>query len=343
MKFETLTAPALTPSTSVRKVMLEVVFALIPGYLLLVVFFGWGVIVNALIAVLTALAVEALSLKLAGKNPKPFLNDYSAVVTALLLAAAIPPLLPWWMTVIAVAFGLGIGKHLYGGLGFNPFNPAMLGYVVLLIAFPREMTQWLPTASLTEATPGPLSALAFIFTGSNDGQMLDAITGATPIDNLKIAIGLRHTIEETVVTPEFGGIGGAGWEWVNLGFLIGGLWLLWRRIIEWRIPLAMLGALAVWAFLSSTMDADRFPGIGFVLFSGGTMLAAFFIATDPVTASATPLGKLIYGGSIGGIVYVIRTWGGYPDGIAFAVLIMNAAAPMIDYYTRPRAFGEPRS
>jgi electron transport complex protein RnfD len=212
----------------------------------------------------------------------------------------------------------------------------MVGYVVLLISFPLELTLWsAPGQSLPLA-----DTLALVFTGATPGNLpLDAITTATPMDTIKIRIGLNETLSEIRTSPLFGSFAGAGWEWINLAFLLGGLWLLKLRVIQWQIPTGMLGGLAASALLFYVVIPDVYPAPLFHLFSGAAMLGAFFIATDPISASTTPRGRLYYGAGIGVLTYIIRTWGGYPEGIAFAVLLMNMAAPTIDYYTRPRVFG----
>jgi electron transport complex protein RnfD len=337
VRFDTGSSPFLPPANSVSAVMREVLLALIPGVAALAVFFGIGVVVNLVIAGLTAMACEAAMLTLRGRPVKPSLGDCSALVTAALLAVALPPVAPWWLTVLAVAFALVFGKHLYGGLGYNPFNPAMVGYVVVLIAFPREMTHWLPPAGVAVQGIGPSETLAAIFSGH--APAVDALTAATPLDAVKTQLGMARSMHEILRGPLWGVLAGRGWEWVNLTFLAGGLWLLYRQIIGWRIPVGLIATLGLLAGVVWTLGPDRTPGLLFHLFSGGTMLGAFFIATDPVSAATTPRGRLIYGAGIGLITYVIRTWGGYPDGIAFAVLLMNMAAPLIDNYTRPRVFG----
>lgn len=295
----TPSSPYVHTAGSVTTVMLRVIYALLPGIAAYVWFFGWGVAVNIVFAVVVALVCEAGMLALRGRPLKPFLLDGSAAVTAVLLALALPSLAPWWMTLIGTAFAIIIAKQLYGGLGFNPFNPAMIGYVVLLISFPREMTLWLAP---------------------------EMVSG--------------HSMGETMSTnPIFGHLGGKGWEWINGLFLLGGLWLIYKKVISWHIPVTVLGSLALMAAVYFLIDRDLYASPLFHLFSGAAILGAFFIATDPVTASTTPRGRLYYGAGIGVFTYIIRTWGGYPDGIAFAVLLMNMAAPMIDYYTRPRVFG----
>ena len=255
---------------------------------------------------------------------------------------ALPPLAPWWLPVLGSLFAIVIAKQLYGGLGYNPFNPAMVGFVVLLISFPREMSQWnAPTGLAQEGHLSLGQALAWSLYGVlPQGIDFDALTQATPLDHVKTALGQGRTLTEIRGEEWSGAFAGHGWEWVNLSFLLGGLYLLLRRIIAWQIPVGLLGALFVIALLFHAGDTDTAPAPLFHLFSGATMLGAFFIATDPVSASTTPRGRLLFGAGVGVIVYVIRSWGGYPDGIAFAVLLMNMAAPTIDYYTKPRVFGQ---
>lgn len=333
-------SPQISQNASVTRLMLSVIYALIPGTLVYVHFFGWGVLINMLLASITALVCEALMLKLRQRPLKPFLLDGSALLTALLLALAIPTLAPWWLPVLGAAFAIVVAKQLYGGLGYNPFNPAMVGYAMLLIAFPREMTAWLP-ADLHQL--GFLDNLRYTFLNLlPTGQSYDALTMATPLDTVKTQTGLGVAIEQLRQgnASLFGAIAGLGWEWINLMFLLGGIALIYLRIINWRIPATMLASLAILAGIFYLYDSQLHASPLFHLFSGAAMLGAFFIATDPVTAATTPRGQLIYGAGIGILVYVIRSWGGYPDAIAFAVLLMNMAVPTIDYYTKPRVFGE---
>ena len=333
-------SPYITPQSSVLQLMLAVLYALIPGLLAYVYFFGTGVLINISIAVITAVSLEAIILKIRQRPVLPFLLDGSAVVTAVLLALALPTLSPWWLTVTGTGFAIVIAKHLYGGLGYNPFNPAMVGYATLLIAFPREMTAWLPAEAHHFSFMD--SVRYTLFEAFPAGEDYDSITMATPLDTVKTQLGLNFTLNEirTTNTSLFGGIAGRGWEWINLLFMLGGFTLIYMKVINWRVPAAMLGSLFIIALFFSLIDTDAHADPIFHLFSGAAMLGAFFIATDPVTASTTLKGQLIYGAGIGILTYVIRTWGGYPDGIAFAVLLMNMAVPTIDYYTRPRVFGE---
>jgi electron transport complex protein RnfD len=234
------------------------------------------------------------------------------------------------------------GKHLYGGIGFNPFNPAMLGYVMLLISFPREMTTWAMPVELLPQSLSMTKTAELIFL-SPSVSAVDAISAATPLDTLRTNINLGLSIESIRLSDEhhqiFGRFAGKGWEWINLFILAGGVWLMYLRVIRWQIPVALLGSLAIIASVFYFVDNTTHSSPLFHLFSGAAMLGAFFIATDPVSASTTPKGQLIYGGGIGLLTYIIRSWGGYPDAIAFAVLLMNMAAPTIDYYTQPRVFG----
>ncbi|HEY9198769.1 MAG TPA: electron transport complex subunit RsxD [Gammaproteobacteria bacterium] len=341
MQFPTFSSPHLPGGNHVARLMREVIFALIPGALCAVWFFGWGVLINMILAGATCVAAEAAVLALRGRPVAPTLADNSALLTGLLLALALPPLAPWWIPVLGSLFAIVIAKQLYGGLGYNPFNPAMIGFVVLLISFPREMSQWTAPVGLAQTQLGFADSLAWSLRGVLPaGGDIDALTEATPLDHVKLALSLGRTITEIHADPLFGSFAGRGWEWVNMAYLLGGAYLIYRRIIGWQIPAGMLGALALIALLFHAGDTDAATSPLFHLLSGATMLGAFFIATDPVSASTTPRGRLIYGAGIGLLVYVIRTWGGYPDGVAFAVLLMNMAAPTIDHYTKPRVFGQ---
>jgi electron transport complex protein RnfD len=302
------------------------------------------VLFNLVIAISVCLASEALMLKARSRPVKPALSDGSALVTACLLALALPPLAPWWLTTIASLFAIVVAKHLYGGLGFNPFNPAMVGYVVVMISFPREMTYWTAPMGVADGWPGFMDTLSLVFGGTvPEGQSIDAITMATPIDTLKTQINLEHDIEyiraHSVYGELFGTITGVGWEWINILYLLGGIWLIIQGVIDKRIPLAFIISLLLISNFFAVVDYSSYSSALFNTLSGGTMLAAFFIITDPVTASTTPKGRIIYGAGIAAITYIIRTWGGYPDGIAFAVLLMNITVPLLDHYTRPRTYG----
>ena len=341
MQFATHCSPHLSGPQSVTRIMGLVLLALVPGTLAMVWYFGWGVLINLVIAILTAVAAEAAVLRLRRRPVQRTLIDLSAIVTAWLLALALPPLLPWWQTVVGTAFAIIIAKQLFGGIGFNPFNPAMAGYVLLLVSFPVTMTRWLPPEVISGDTLPLADSLHIIFSGSPPpGQTWDAITSATPLDQMRIQLSQNRMISEIRESPLWGDFGGRGWEWIGNWYLLGGVFLIWRRVISWRIPVSMLGTLLLIAGLFWATDPETHPYPAFHLFSGGAILGAFFIATDPVSASTTPRGQLVYGALIGLFVFIIRTWGGYPDAVAFSVLLLNMAAPTIDYYTQPRVFGQ---
>lgn len=320
--------------------MREVLLALVPGILAHAWFFGYGILFQILIATTAGVGFEAAMLHIRGRPVRVFLADYSVVVTAVLFALCLPPLTPWWASVIGMFFAVVVAKHLYGGLGYNLFNPAMVGYVVLLVAFPKQMTLWLPPRGIADFWLGPWDTLQAIFTGAlPPGMTWDAVTQATPLDVLRTETGLNRTIPEIRQDAIFGDFGGKGWEWIANFYALGGLWLLWRGIITWQIPVAMIATVVGVSLPFWLMAPDLHPFPMDHVFTGGLMLGAFFIATDPVSASTTPRGRLIYAAGIGLIVLVIRRWGGYPDGVAFGVLLMNMAVPLIDAYTVPRIYG----
>ena len=286
-------APFQHSGRNVPQLMQSVLYALLPGILASLWFFGLGILVNIVIAVLFAVSVEAAMLRLRNRNIRSQLSDRSVVVTALLFAAAIPPGSPYWLVALGIVFAVVIGKHLYGGLGQNPFNPAMCGYAMLLLAFPLEMT--------------------------GNSTVLTASEAATP---------LFENGSETA------------WKIVNISYLLGGLYLLYKKIISWHIPLAIIATILVLSAIFYASDSIAIYGTPYLhLFGSATMIGVFFIATDPVSAATTRPGKLIYGIIIGASIYSIRVWGNYLDSIAFAVLLGNFCAPLLDHYCRPRIFG----
>lgn len=359
--FVNITSPHAHGGNSTSRIMLYVILATVPGIIALTYFFGWGNLINIMLASITALVCEALVLKIRKRPISFFLKDNSALLTAVLLGIALPPFAPWWVTVVAVSFAIICAKHLYGGLGNNPFNPAMVGYALVLISFPVQMTTtWALPFFLTpdSLTPGQeviagsilsfSDSLSIIF--SSTAGITDGFSGATPLDTYK-HLAKNETALEIMQGPLFADAtsGGSasnwfagGWEFVNIAFLMGGLALLALRIFTWHIPFSMLAALGTCSMLFG-WDADLYVPWSLHIFTGATMLGAFFIATDPVTASTTPLGKIIYGAGIGILIFVIRTWGAYPDAVAFAILLMNFAAPLIDAYTQPRTYGHEKA
>ena len=330
------TPPYLRQNNSIRRIMGQVLLALLPGIAVYAWLIGPAILAQLGIATLTALLAEAAMLRLQKKPLAVFLGDGSATVTAWLLALAFPPLAPWWLVVVGTLFAIVVAKHLYGGLGQNPFNPAMIGFAVCIVSFPALMSQWPPIelqASLGEQ-------LAQIFGGA---PRVDAMSGATPLDALKTALKLGETQTSVATilsdTRIFGYLAGRGWEWVGGAYLLGGLWLWQRRIIGWQTTFAFLVGITLPAALLWLMNPAQFANPLFHLFSGGTLLGAFFIVTDPVSGCTTPKGKLIFGCAAGLLAYLIRVFGGYPDGVAFAVLILNICVPLIDHYTQPPIFG----
>lgn len=329
-------SPYIRLSASVQTVMLKVLAALVPGIAAYVWFFGIGVLVSIALASAAALVGEAFMLWARKRPLGLFLSDGSALVTAWLIALTFPPFAPWWLMVAANLFAIVVAKHLYGGLGQNPFNPAMAAYCVMIVAFPALMSQWPAPHHGMDAA----AQLQAIFGGV---RPIDAITGATPLDALRT--GLRESTSATTVSgvlnsgAAFGFIGGKGWEWIALGYLLGGLWLWQQRIITWHIPTAFIVVLALVAGAFHLGNPERYASPLFHLASGGAMLGAFFIATDPVSGATTPRGKLIFAAGIAFITYIIRAFGAYPDGIAFGVLLMNICVPLIDMTTQPPVFG----
>lgn len=335
-----MSSPFIAQSSSVSAIMLKVLAALLPAIGAYVYFFGPAILVSLILASVTALVAEAAMLRVRNYPVKAFVTDGSALVTAWLLALSIPPLAPWWLTVVGTLFAIVVAKHLYGGLGNNLFNPAMVGFAVLMISFPAHMTHWPAPLTLGHEPLGFAEQLRYIFAGAlPGGTAFDAVTMATPLDTMRTQLQLQHTVAEIRGMPIFGYLSGKGTETVAAFYLLGGLFLLQQRIISWHTPAAFLGSLFAAALTFQMTDPSRFASPVFHLFAGGTMLGAFFIATDYVTAPTTPRGKLIFGAGIGILVYVIRVFGGYPDGVAFSVLLMNAAVPLIDAHTQPRVFG----
>ncbi len=339
-KFDTGVAPYFPPQSTVAGVMRQVLYALLPGIIAYTWFFGPGILVQILLAVIFALLFETLMLKARKQPLKPFLGDWSAVVTAVLFALCLPPLAPWWVALVGMLFAIVVAKHLYGGLGQNMFNPAMVGYVVVLISFPQVMVLWLPPTSIASHSLAIGDVFSTIFTGRlPPGLTWDAVSEATPLDAIRTSLASGHMVCEARQSPVFGDFGGLGWEWIANMYALGGFWLLWRRIISWHVPVMMIGSVVALGLVAYLVDPGSNPVPLQHLFSGALVLGALFIATDPVTGCTSTRGRLIFGVGVGIITLSIRRWGGYPDGVAFAVLLMNMAAPLIDRYTRPRIFG----
>jgi electron transport complex protein RnfD len=334
-------SPFITKPGSVSQIMLQVLLALIPGIAFYVWYFGPAILVSITLASIAALATEAAMLKLRNRPIKPFLSDNSALLTAWLLALSIPPLAPWWMVVVGTAFAIAVSKHLYGGLGNNPFNPAMIGYAVLIISFPVHMTHWLTPHPVGHLELSFIEQLNYMFNSVLPaGLTLDAVTMATPLDTLKTQLHLGLSVHDIRDMPIYGRLAGKGSEMVAIGFAIGGIYLLFKRIISWHLPVAYLATLFATAGLFHLIDPVHYVTPLFHWFSGAAMIGAFFILTDPVTSPTTAKGKLIFAVGAGILTYLIRAFGGFPDGIAFATLLMNICVPLIDAWTQPKVFGK---
>jgi len=315
-------APYLFASGApVAALMRQVLLALMPALLVSCWAFGWGVLYQVLLCAAFCLLGEALVLWLRGRPVATTLADGSVLITALLIALALPPLAPWWMALWACLFAVLIGKQVYGGLGYNSFNPAMAGYAFVLLSFPAQFALW----PAQDQALGPLTALQAVL-----GLMpqADGLSGATDLAVLRDGLRQMRMLAEI----QAGLPGLSPWLWLNLAFLCGGLYLLARGVIRWRIPVGVIAGLALPALLFYALDADTAASPLFHLFSGASMCAAFFIATDPVSSPASARAQLIYAGAIGLLIYVIRRWGIYPDGVAFAVLMLNAASPALDHW-----------
>jgi Na+-translocating ferredoxin:NAD+ oxidoreductase subunit D len=338
-----ITSPHTHAPLSTSQVMRLVIYATFPGVLTLAYVFGVGIFINLFIASLSCLAFEALVVKLRERSVVFYLGDYSALVTAFLLAISLPPYCPWWLVVTGSFCAIVLAKQLYGGMGLNPFNPAMVAYVILLISFPVPMTQW-PTPANVDASQvlGITDAFSKIFLG----KQIDGYSSATALDIMKqnSSLVLSELYQNKPILSK-GAFASAGWEWVNIMFLLGGIFLLYKKIFTWHAPVSMLVALALMAgFFYDSGSSESGGSPVFHLLTGATMFGAFFIVTDPVTSAVSNKGRIIYGAAIGILVYIIRVWGkGYPDGVAFAVLFLNFAAPFIDYYTTPRTYGHTKS
>ena len=359
--FKMISSPHTHSGKLTARVMFWVILAMIPAIILQIYYFGFGILIQSALAIGLALLLE-WSVSLLRKRPAlSDISDFSVILTALILAVAIPPYAPYWIILIGTFCAVILGKHVYGGLGQNPFNPAMVGYVVLLVSFPLQMTTWMPPIALLAEPPTLEDAWQLIFTGlTTDGFSLhqltasiDGITQATPLDTVRTfyssagscitdAICSEAAFYELTNLPIFTQNGwdfAQGWWQINLAFLLGGIFLILKKVIHWQIPVAMLGSFALLSLLTELFGNGAHLTAPAQLFSGAMMFGAFFIATDPVTASITPRGKLVFGVLVGSLLYLIRFYGNYPDGVAFAILLSNICVPLIDHYTRPRVAG----
>ena len=324
------TNPHAHSGSSVRGIMLDVIIALMPAMLMSFYFFGWQAVRLVTLCVSASVLIEALCRKMMGRDLG--IGDLSAIVTGLLLAFNLPPSLSSWMAIVGCVFAIAIAKQVFGGIGYNPFNPALVGRVALLISFPVAMTRW-PNA----LNPERWTNLSWV----------DATTTATPLGALKEAVKSGGGVPEQLTVMDnhtlwnmlFGNMNGCIGEVSALALLLGGAYLLWRRTITWHIPVAYIGTVAVFAAVLRTVNPDANVPVLYHVLSGGLMLGAIFMATDMVTSPLTTKGMLIFGAGCGIITMVIRRWGGYPEGVSFAILLMNSITPLINRATRPRVFG----
>lgn len=319
-KFIIATAPHMHSPLSTQSLMRDVIVALMPALVVSALVYGLSVLYVTAIAVVSCVLVEFLIQKYLIKGVST-LGNLSAVVTGLLLAFNLPANIPWWIIVIGAVVAIGVAKMTFGGLGHNPFNPALVGRVFLLIAYPVQMT------SFPEIEPVV-------------GGIVDTFSGATPLAAVKS--GTLSVVDANLGSMFGGFTGGSMGELSAAALLAGGLYMLWRRVITWHIPVAVLGSMAAFAFIVALMQgggAELYALPAFHLLAGGAMLGAIFMATDYVTSPMTPKGMLIYGVGIGVITMIIRLWGAYPEGMSFAILLMNAVTPLINKYVKPRRFG----
>ena len=324
-------APHAHSGDSVRRNMLLVILALLPAYVVSVLEFGCGALITAAISVIACVCTEWVISRYLLKEQRQTIGDLSAVLTGLLLAFNLPSSIDWWIVIIGAVVAIGVGKMTFGGLGQNPFNPALVGRVFLLISFPAQMTTW-PVAKGFATS------------------YVDAETGATPLYYLKhmIKAGDNSVIDQLPALKDafLGAMGGSLGEVCALALIIGGLFLICTKVITWHIPVSIIATVALFAACTGWVGAvpegmSTCSYVGYELLTGGLMLGAFFMATDYVTSPMSAWGKIIFGIGIGFIMMVIRIWGNYPEGMSFAILIMNACVPLLNKI-RPQRFGEPK-
>jgi len=341
-----LSSPHAHGARPVGHVMLLVMLALLPATLNGFWRFGWPAMYLWLVTILACVLAEVLSVWLMRRPVRSTLGDGTAILTGWLLALTLPPWAPWWIGAVGGAFAIIVCKQAFGGLGQNLFNPAMAARVVVLISFPLEMTQWIAPQSIgSPQAPDALAALAITF----GAGVPDGMTSATMLDHVRAesarGIGLIQTLGSSFepLASSIGNRAGSMGETSALLLAAGGLFLIIRGVIGIRIPAAFLLGVALPAAVAHlVLPETHLPPLAHLL-TGGVMLGAFFIATDYVTSPSTPLGQWIFGLGCGLLTWIIRSWGAYPEGVAFAILLMNAATPLIDHYTRPRIFGRHRN
>jgi len=344
-----LSPPHAHGGDSIRLVMLTVILALLPATMVSVYLFGWLAVLLIVTCMATALLTEALCLKWM-KRPLSALLDNSAALTGLFLALTLPAAVPWWMAVLASVFAIVLGKQIYGGLGYNIFNPALSARIILLISFPLHMTTWIVPMSAAEPALNLYDfslCLNFFLAGPDALKVgFDAISMASPLGYVKTEATLGVPVVEALKAYDYsylnaflGFEAGSIGETSALALLIGGIFLLARHTITWHIPFSYIATVMLLAGLFNAINPEQFTPPLFHLFAGGLILCAFFMATDPVSSPVTPMGQIVFGVGCGLLTWSIRSFGGYPEGAMFAVLLMNCAVPLIDHYFRPRVYG----
>lgn len=347
-----LSPPHAHGGDSIRVTMLTVILALLPATAMSVYLFGWLAVLLIVTCIGTALATEAVCLKWM-QRPLSTLLDNSAALTGLFLALTLPAAVPWWMAVLASVFAIVLGKQIYGGLGYNIFNPALSARIILLISFPLHMTTWIVpmSASAPALDLYDLSlCLSFFLAGPEALNVgFDAISMASPLGHVKTEATLGVPVAEALRNYDYsyldaflGFEAGSIGETSALALLIGGIFLLARHTITWQIPFSYIATVLLLAAIFNAIDPQQFTPPMFHLLAGGLILCAFFMATDPVSSPVTPMGQIVFGVGCGVLTWSIRSFGGYPEGAMFAVLLMNCAVPLIDHYFRPRVFGYKR-
>ncbi len=345
MKIQPISGPHTGAKGHVSGIMQQVIFALIPATMFGLYLFGWPAINLFVITLISAVAFEYMCLLLANK-PTMTIRDNSALLTGWLLAMTLPPWAPWWIGVVGAGISIIVGKHVFGGLGQNVFNPAMLARVALLISFPVEMTTWANVNPIfSSQAPDFIQGLHVTFMGL---EQPDAYTGASVMGHVKTELLQNHLLPESLngvyQQPQawLGFMRGSLGETSALLLALGGFWLLFKGIIKWQIPFAVLSAVFVLSSVFHWIDPSHYMSPWLHLSSGALICAAFFIATDYVTSPNSAIGQLVFGFSCGCLIFIIRTWGAYPEGAGFAVLLMNAMTPLIDHYIKPRIYGRNR-
>ncbi len=341
--------PYVHERSSTGRTMGLVMLALIPATLFGLVQFGWPAVFLFAITVTAALVAEAACLMIAGKPVRPYLMDGSALLSGWLLALTLPPWAPWWIGVVGSLIAIVVAKQIFGGIGQNLFNPAMVARVALLISFPLEMTTFVePQPLFSPETPSIMQGLTIAFGIAPLQAEFDAVSSATVLGHVRTELSQGLTLPQilphsfSTVEGAIGSVPGSMGETSVVLILLGGVFLIYKRVITWHIPVAMMGSLALLAGVMHLYDPNHYVGPVYHLVSGATLLGAFFIATDLVTSPVSARGQILFGAGCGLLVYVIRTWAGYPEGVAFAVMLMNACTPLIDHWLKPRVYGRNR-